>query len=87
MLGQNMSRQGSKGARVPVKLASSQRKDGDGHFSFSVLPGLTEGFGSQRGSSSPTPCHAPPPPHAHHHPQKAFNPSDSTVRNVAQGNN
>lgn len=60
MLGQNMSRQGSKGARVPVKLASSQRKDGDGHFSFSVLPGLTEGFGSQRGSSSPA-MHLPPP--------------------------
>lgn len=66
-------------------LASSQRKDGGGTFSFNMVSGLTEEFGSQPGSSSPTPMQCIPPPNANC--QKAFNLSDSTVKNLAQGNN
>lgn len=80
ILGQNMSRQESQDAGMPVKLANSQGKDGDGTFSLSMLPELIEESGSQCGSPSPTPTQ-----HPQH--QRAFNPSDSTVRNLAQGNN
>lgn len=72
----------AKVLRVPVILINSQRKRWGLSFSHSICSlDSQKDFGFQSGFFLPHPTLLP-----YHH-QKASNPSDSTVRNLAQGNN